>query len=74
MSTIADPINHPLHYTQGSIECIDAIEAALSTEEFEGFLKGQIIKYVWRARHKGTPRIDLEKANWYLTKLIRKIS
>jgi hypothetical protein len=40
-----DKVNKPAHY-QGSIECIDAIESAMTKEAFRGYLKGNIIKYV----------------------------
>ena len=64
-----DPVNHPSHYASGGIECIDAIQASMTPEEFQGYLKGNIMKYVWRWREKGG-RQDLQKANWYLTKLL----
>ena len=64
-----DLVNSPPHYTQGSIQCIDAIEAALGTEGFLTFCRGNIIKYNWRAEHKGGID-DLEKSRWYLNKLI----
>lgn len=63
-----DPVNHPEHYTAGGIECIDAIAAALTPEEFRGYCKGNALKYVWRERHKGGDE-SLRKARWYLTKL-----
>lgn len=66
----ADPVNHPTHYTQGGIECIEAIKASMTREEYEGFLKGQVIKYVWRYKHKGKPVEDLKKARFYLDRLI----
>ena len=47
-----DNVNHPDHY-QGSLECITAIRAALTPEEFRGFCKGNVIKYAWRERNKG---------------------
>jgi len=50
---MSDSINHPEHYTQGEIECIDAIRAALTAEEFRGYCKGNVLKYVWRERYKG---------------------
>jgi hypothetical protein len=50
---MTDAVNHPDHYTQGDIECIDAIRAALTAEEFRGYCKGNVLKYVWRERHKG---------------------
>lgn len=65
-----DLVNHPEHYTSGSIECIDAIKASMSFDDFCGYLKGNVIKYLWRYNHKGNPIQDLKKAQWYLTKLI----
>ena len=47
-----DNINHPAHYTQGTIECIDAIESSMTPEEFRGYLKGCQMKYIWRYQHK----------------------
>ena len=66
-----DPVNHPAHYTSGGIECIDAIAASMTAPEYEGFLKGQVIKYVWRYRLKGKPVEDLKKAAFYLDRLIQ---
>ena len=65
-----DLVNSPAHYKTGSIECIDAIEASLTKEAFRGYLKGNVEKYVWRYETKGNPKQDLEKAQWYLNKLI----
>ena len=66
-----DPVNSPAHYadTDGGIECIEAIEASMSTEEFKGFLKGNVQKYVWRYSQKNGSE-DLKKAKWYLERLI----
>ncbi len=66
-----DVVNHPAHYTKGGIECIDAIQAALTPEEFRGYCKGNAIKYSWRERHKGGNE-DLKKASWYLTKISKE--
>ncbi len=68
-----DMVNHPPHYNDGGVECIDAIQAAMTKEAFQGYLKGNVIKYMWRYEAKGGTQ-DLDKANWYLTKLreIRK--
>ena len=52
------------HYREGDIECIDAIRAALTPEEFRGFCKGNIIKYTWRERAKGGDK-DLIKLQDY---------
>lgn len=65
-----DPVNHPDHYTSGGIECIDAIRASMTPDEFRGMLKGNAMKYLWRYRLKGKPVQDLEKAAWYLARLI----
>tara|TARA_R110000787_G_scaffold45335_8_gene110600 strand:+ start:1313 stop:1537 length:225 start_codon:yes stop_codon:yes gene_type:complete len=69
---IRDNINNPEHYTTGDIECIDAIKASMSHEEYIGFLKGNVIKYLWRYGLKGKEKSveDLGKAQWYLNKLI----
>ena len=66
---MSDLINYPDHYRQGEIECIDAIQAALTPDEFRGYCKGNILKYVWRERHKGGAQ-SLMKARWYLDRLI----
>jgi hypothetical protein len=53
-------LEKPAHYTHSRIEAIDAVRAALTPEEFRGFCKGNIIKYVWRERYKGKD-IDIGK-------------
>jgi hypothetical protein len=67
-----DYVNHPPHYKQGDIECIDAIKAALGNG-FQYYLQGSIIKYIWRFEHKENPLQDLQKASWYLDKLVGEI-
>ena len=67
-----DSVHHPGHYTSGDIECIDAIKASMTPEEFEGYCKGNFIKYVWRYREKNGLE-DLEKANVYLNWLINSL-
>lgn len=67
-----DPVHNPEHYTTGSMECIDWIEAALSPMEFRGYLKGNVLKYFWRHELKGNPVQDLAKMDWYRRKLIDK--
>ncbi len=64
-----DVVNHPSHYTQGSIECIDAIKAALGEEQYEGYLRGACIKYLWRYKMKSGVE-SLKKSEWYLKRLI----
>ena len=65
----ADMVNQPPHYNQSEIECIDAIKAALTPEEFRGYIKGNVIKYTWREQYKNQDE-DLNKASWYLAKLL----
>ena len=64
-----DMVNHPDHYTKGGIECIEAIQASMTMEEFAGYLKGNVLKYLWRFESKENPSEDLAKANWYLDRL-----
>lgn len=64
-----DNVKHPGHYTAGGIECIDAIRASLGNAEFADYCKGNVIKYVWRYRHKGGVE-DLRKARVYLDWMI----
>lgn len=63
-----DMVNHPPHYTAGGVECIDAIKSSMILDAFRGYLKGNIIKYMWRYEKKNMLQ-DLEKAQWYLAKL-----
>ena len=49
-------VNNPPHYNQGDIECIDAIQAALGTEGFMAYCRGNIIKYNWRAETKAVSK------------------
>jgi hypothetical protein len=65
-----DEVNHPPHYTAGPIEAIEAIAAALTPEEFRGYLKGNALKYLWRERHKGGEE-SLRKAEWYLKRMVQ---
>lgn len=64
-----DVVNSPEHYRQGGIECIEAIEASMTREEFKGYLRGSVLKYLWRYQHKGKPVEDLRKASWFLDRL-----
>ena len=65
-----DKVNHPSHYTAGKVECIDAIEAAVTgLVGFEAVCTANVIKYLWRWKLKNGVE-DLQKAKWYLEKLI----
>ena len=63
-----DTVHAPKHY-QGD-ECILAMEKMLGHDEFRGFLRGNIFKYMWRYKDKNGIE-DLRKANWYLDRLIK---
>lgn len=65
-----DVVNSPPHYKTGGIEAIEGIEASMAPEAFAGYLKGNIMKYMWRYERKGKPIEDLKKARWYLDRLI----
>lgn len=68
---MSDPVHHPAHYTSGSIECIDAMEAAVAQlSGMEAVLTAQCVKYLWRWKLKSNPVQDLEKCRWYLDRLI----
>ena len=64
-------IAHRAYYNRGKIEAIDAIESACAgLSGFEGFLTGNVLKYLFRWRWKGTAVADLRKARYYLDRLI----
>ena len=67
-----DMVNSPPHYNQTGIECIHAISAATG-DGFKHYLQGNILKYLWRFDYKEKPVEDLEKAKWYLDKLIEEV-
>ena len=66
-----DAIN-PNHYKAGNVECIEAIQESLTAEAYAGYLKGNVQKYLWRyeTKHWEDPLQDLQKAEWYLERLI----
>ena len=72
--TTNNAVDHPSHYTDGNIECIDYIKDKLTAEEFQGFCKGNALKYISRAGKKNPDKYneDLEKAIWYLNKAINE--
>ena len=57
------------HYTSKLIQPWEAMEAWMTEDQFKGFLKGNVIKYLARCDDKGG-KIDLEKAKHYLDKLL----
>lgn len=70
MTEGTDMIEHPPHYTHGGdIECIDAIAAMLGRDGFVAYLRGQVVKYAWRMKHKGQTAMDAGKMAWYAARL-----
>ena len=69
---MTDKVTQPEHYTAGSIECIDYIKDSLSREEWIGYLRGNIAKYMHRFRNKNGIE-DLRKAEAYLGRLIEEM-
>ena len=66
-----DRVNSPPHYTIGDgIECIEYIKQVLTPEQFKGYCHGNVIKYQHRHGYKGNPIEDMEKAEWYLEKML----
>lgn len=64
-----DPVSAPLHYNNGTVECIEYIKQQLGSE-FPSYLEGSAIKYIHRHRMKNANIQDLQKAKWYIDKLI----
>lgn len=69
-----EKVNHPQHYNQNGIECIDAMIAAFGQAEVISFCKLNAFKYLWRAEHKNNALEDLRKAQWYINKSITLLS
>lgn len=70
-----DQVNHPSHYNNGGIECIDAMVSAFGEESVTEFCKLNAFKYIWRAGSKAgnSETQDLRKAIWYLNKAVELI-
>ena len=69
----ADMVNHPSHYTQGGIECIEALKAAtVSKTGIEAVCTANAIKYLWRYEEKNGVE-DVKKARWYIDRLIKEL-
>lgn len=67
-----DNVNHPSHYNESGIECIEAIRATLGAEGFEAYCKGNCMKYLWRYQYKNGLE-DLKKAQVYLNWMIESL-
>jgi hypothetical protein len=71
---MTDSINHPKHYTSlpAKCECGRGVECIQVTEHMD-FLRGNAVKYLWRAGHKDDALEDLRKARWYVERAIEKL-
>jgi len=67
---MTDKVNHPAHYNQNGIEVIDVIETYANGD----FRLANVIKYVCRCEYKGNKLQDLQKAAWYLTRVIEELT
>lgn len=68
-----DVVNHPQHYTQGGIECIDALKAAtVGKRGIEAVCVANVIKYLWRYEEKNGIE-DVRKAKWYIERLLKEL-
>ena len=68
-----DEITKPKHYTQGTVECLDALDSMFEESSRIDFYRSQIVKYIWRLRDKGAPLKDVQKARFYIDRLIEKL-
>ena len=70
---VHDMVNHPQHYTQGGIECIDALKAAtVGKRGIEAVCVANVIKYLWRYEEKNGIE-DVRKAKWYVERLLKEL-
>ena len=69
----SDIVNHPKHYTHGGIETIDYMKAKSTHEEFCGHLRLTAIKYLSRAGLKDDTLQDMQKAQWYVNRLVQEL-
>jgi hypothetical protein len=71
---VKDNVNHPSHYNNGKVECIDAIESAtVNKKGIEAVCVANVIKYLWRYEEKGGIE-DVKKAGWYYNKLLNHLN
>jgi len=66
-------VNSPPHYKYGKKETIDVIKDCMTNDEYHGYLKGNVLKYISRYKFKGEPLEDLKKAQWYLDRLVKEV-
>lgn len=70
---LTEKVDHPLHYGGDTeYECIKVLKAWLTPEQYKGFLRGNAVKYLCRVGKKDGEKQELEKARWYISKLIEE--
>ena len=73
LGKVVDPVNHPPHYTRGGIETLYVIRAKMSADRFEGYLMGNVLKYLLRCEYKEKRIEDIKKAQFYLNSLVEEM-
>ena len=68
-----DPVNHPPHYMTGGIETLDVIRAKMSPDRFQGYLMGNVLKYLLRCEYKEKRVEDIKKAQFYINSLVEEM-
>lgn len=68
---MSDVVNHPPHYCQGGIECIEVLEQLGLAQ---ASCRANAIKYLWRMADKGKALEDAKKAQWYVNRLVGYLS
>jgi len=68
-----DEVNSPPHYQHGNLETIEVIKGMMTQDEFLAYCAGSVTKYVSRYRYKNNPSKDLDKASWFLNRLIAEL-
>ena len=63
---MSEEVEHPRHYTQGEVECIDAMVSAFGEEAVRDYCRLNAFKYVWRAKEKDSVESNTRKAIWFL--------
>lgn len=70
----SDPVNHPSHYTQGKVECIDAMEQVFGVEAVKNYCLLAAFKYAWRRKDKGNEEQDTRKMLWYFDRYVQLLN
>ena len=70
----SDPVNHPSHYTQGKVECIDAMEQVFGVEAVKNYCLLAAFKYAWRRKDKDNEEQDTRKMLWYFDRYVQLLN